>query len=89
MIKQVRFFALSDDGYKASGRAVLRDGVVTFEGFTKDELLLLNAGMVDIKDTRFPRKRWLPEDGLPFLELLPVTFRGSYFKASLIEEVEG
>ena len=38
MIKQVRFFALSDDGYKASGRAVLRDGVMTFEGFTKLDL---------------------------------------------------
>ena len=44
--------------------------------------------IVDIKDDRFPRKRWFPKDGLPFLELLPVTFSGSYFKASLIEEVD-
>lgn len=88
-MKQVRFFDLSGDGFRPSGRAMLRDGAVVLEGFTKDELLLLNEGMVDMKDTLFPRKRWLPKDGLPFLELLPVTFRGSYFKASLIEEVEG
>jgi len=88
-MKRVRFFDLTGDGYREAGRAVLRDGVVTFEGFTKNELVSLDKGMTDPKDIYTPRRKWWPKDGLPFLELLPGRFRGSYFKASLIEEVEG
>ena len=87
-MKQVRFFVLKSDGYKSTGRAVLRNGEVQFEGVPQRQLITLDTGMTDPSYFRNPSRMWFPSDGLPFLELLASRFRGSYFKATLVEEVE-
>jgi hypothetical protein len=86
-MEQVRFFELTDDGYEVAGRAVLRDGVVVFEGVTKERLLSLDVGISNPLDPP-PRDQFFPKDGIKFLELLPGRFRGSYCHASSIEEVK-
>ena len=86
-MEQVRFFELTDDGYKDAGRAVLRDGVVVFEGISGSQRFDFDQGLCNPRDSP-PRDLVFPEDGLRFLELLPGRFRGSYFHASMIEDVE-
>ena len=54
---------------------------------SKERLLSLDRSMVNPKGPP-PRERLFPEDGIKFLELRPGLFRGSYFNASLIEEVK-
>lgn len=83
-MKQVRFFHIDKDDFRYLGRVVLSDGEIRFEGLPdglKDDL---SRGLVRWKR---PRKRFLPKDGLPFLRLIPETFRGSYLTALAIEEV--
>ena len=86
-MEQVRFFKLTDDGYKDAGRAVLRDGVVVFEGISGSQRFDFDQGLCNPRD---PPSRDLvfPKDGIRFLELLSGRFRGSYFHASLIEDVK-
>ena len=86
-MEQVRFFELTDDGYKDAGRAVLRDGVVVFEGISGSQRFDFDQGLCNPRDAP-PRYFVFPRDGIRFLELLPGRFRGSYFHASLIEEVK-
>ena len=84
MVKQVRLFIVDGDGFKSAGRAVLRNGEVEFEGMTDKQKFTFSDGLCEPTDLP-PRKAWFPKDDIRFLELLPLKFRGSYFKASLIE----
>jgi len=54
---------------------------------SKERLLSLDVGISNPMVSP-PRDQFFPKDGIKFLELLPGRFRGSYFSASLIEEVK-
>ena len=49
-MEQVRFFELTDDGYKDAGRAVLRDGVVVFEGISGSQRFDFDQGLCNPRD---------------------------------------
>ena len=84
-MKQVRFYHVDEAGsYNYEGRVYLKDGKIRYESLPESVKLQLRNGLVRWKR---PRKIFTPKDGLAFLKLIPATFRGSYFRALPIEEV--
>ena len=84
-MKQVRFFNIDKGDFSYLGRVIFTGGKIRFEGLPDGLRGALSKGLVRWKR---PRKRFLPKDGLPFLRLIPETFRGSYLTALAVEEVD-
>ena len=84
-MKQVRFFHIDKDDFSYLGRVIFTGGKISFEGLPDGLKDALGKGLVRWKR---PRKRFLPKDGLHFLRLIPETFRGSYFTALAVEDVD-
>lgn len=86
MKKIVDFTVLDGDAMemKYFGRAVLTNGVVTFEDCSAKFVGILNEGVLGRADDGF----FYPRDGLKFMEALHLEFSGSAIRASAVREEE-
>ena len=79
----VRFYSLDKNGkQEIIGSVILENGIIKFSGLNKVFISDLKEGVMNYKLSKFV----YPKDGLKFLEVLPLTFTGTYLRASEVME---